>query len=75
PNTNLEVEIQIVNAAGQLVKKIAQTLTGNGTRVASIYWQGDTDNGRKLSRGMYFYRIIVQAAGQQKQLAQRLLLQ
>lgn len=75
PNTNLEVEIQIVNASGQLVKKIARTLTSNGTRLASLYWQGDTDNGRKLGHGMYFYRIIVQAAGQQKQLAQRLLLQ
>jgi hypothetical protein len=75
PNTNLEVEIQIVNTAGQLVKKITQTLNSNGTRVASLYWQGDTDNGRKLGRGMYFYRIIVLAAGQQKQLAQRLLLQ
>jgi hypothetical protein len=75
PNTKLEVDIQIVNSAGQLVKKIAQTLMGNGTRSASIYWAGDTDNGRKLGRGMYFYRIIVQAGGQQKQLAQRLLLQ
>jgi hypothetical protein len=75
PNTNLVVTIQIVNGAGQLVKKIAKTLISNGTRTASIYWQGDTENGRKLGRGMYFYRIIVQAGGQQKQLAQRLLLQ
>lgn len=74
PNTNLLVEISIVNSAGQLVKRIVQTVNTEGTRNVQINWAGDSNFGRKLGRGMYFYRIIVSADAQQTQSAGQLLL-
>jgi hypothetical protein len=74
PNTNLLVEIQIYNSEGSLVKRIQETVRTEGTRNLQINWAGDSNFGRKLIRGIYFYRIIVSADAQKVQSAGQLLL-
>ncbi|TXT33884.1 MAG: hypothetical protein FD136_620, partial [Chitinophagaceae bacterium] len=64
-NTNLLVQISIQNGNGQLVKTIQQRVNTAGSRNVQITWQGDSNFGRKLARGTYFYRIIVSAEAQQ----------
>lgn len=74
PNTNLLVQISIQNGNGQLVKTIQERVNTAGSRNVQIAWQGDSNFGRKLARGTYFYRIIVSADAQQTTRAGILLL-
>ncbi|MCK9203722.1 MAG: type IX secretion system sortase PorU [Bacteroidales bacterium] len=53
----LEVEITIFTLTGNLVKTIRQTVYNQGFRTAMIHWDGTLDNGRKVSSGMYVYRL------------------
>ncbi len=74
PNTPLKVEVQIYNSKGAWVKSITESVKTIGTRNLQIKWTGTDNFGRKLTRGMYFYRIIVSAAAQKVQYAGKLLL-
>ncbi|MDD2793939.1 MAG: FlgD immunoglobulin-like domain containing protein, partial [Sediminibacterium sp.] len=73
-NTNLFVEIFISDSQGRLVKHLSERVNSSGSRNVQLRWNGDTDSGRKLSRGTYFYRIIVSTTTQQVQHAGQLLL-
>lgn len=59
PNEELDVNIQIFNLAGQLVKEIKSRLVTEGSHVQSITWDGKDDSHNKLGSGMYIYRIII----------------
>lgn len=59
PNTNLGVEIGVFAINGQLVKRINQTVNTGGTRNIQIPWDGRDENGRKLKKASYIYRIKV----------------
>ena len=59
PNTDLGVEIAIFTERGQLVKQIKQTVNSGGTRNIQIPWDGRDENGRKLEKALYIYRIKV----------------
>ena len=59
PNTDLGVEIAVFTINGQLVKRIAQTVNTGGTRNIQIPWDGRDENGRKLKKASYIYRIKV----------------
>ena len=74
PNTNLLVEVNIYNNAGQRVKTLKRLVNTEGTRNVQITWAGDSNSGQKLAKGIYFYRIIVVAGAQQTQSAGQLLL-
>lgn len=74
PHTNLLVEILISDSQGRRVKQLLNRVKSSGSRTVQLRWNGDTDSGRKLSRGTYFYRIIVSTTTQQVQQAGQLLL-
>ncbi|MBT9485690.1 type IX secretion system sortase PorU [Sediminibacterium sp.] len=61
PNTNLLVNIEIVNTAGALVKRIQQTINTQGSRNIQITWDGTSETGAKYTPGIYFYRINISA--------------
>jgi flagellar hook assembly protein FlgD len=48
------VEIRIFDAAGRLVRTIADKAAPGEN---SIIWNGRTDDGRRLASGVYFYQI------------------
>jgi hypothetical protein len=73
-NTNLFVEIFISDSQGRLVKRLSERVNSSGSRNVQLHWNGDTGFGRKLSRGTYFYRIIVSTITQQTQYTGQLLL-
>jgi hypothetical protein len=55
----VEITIDIYSVTGQRVKiiNVAGELTGNVSRV--VKWDGTTDTGRKLSAGVYPYRLTI----------------
>jgi hypothetical protein len=63
PNTNLLVNIEIVNTAGALVKRIQQTVNTQGSRNIQITWDGTSETGAKYTSGIYFYRINISVIG------------
>lgn len=59
PNTDLQVQIDVVDAAGAAVTQIRRTLNTQGTRNIEIVWDGTTQQGRKCLPGIYYYRLSV----------------
>ncbi len=59
PNTELLVEIQIVNSAGASVKTIQQKVKTEGTRNIEIKWDGTSSWGKRNSSGVYYYSVII----------------
>lgn len=57
--TNLEVQIQIMTVAGNLVKTINQEIICDGFRTPGIPWDGLDDFGDQLAKGVYIYHVKV----------------
>ncbi len=59
PNENMNISINIFNAAGESVKIIEENLTPTGSRTAEISWDGTNGHGDKLPSGVYLYRLQI----------------
>lgn len=64
PNEILEVSIEIFSATGERVKTIKQEVQTEGYKVGAnqISWDGLSDSGSFLGRGIYMYRVNVQTS-------------
>ncbi|MBM4400148.1 MAG: T9SS type A sorting domain-containing protein, partial [Candidatus Cloacimonetes bacterium] len=49
------VKIQVFNIKGQLVKELCNEVKKRGSH--KIIWDGKNDNDRRVSSGVYFYRL------------------
>lgn len=58
-NKNLHVRINIYSISGSLVKSIHENLSGAGSRVTGIQWDGKDEYGNDLARGVYLYKVTV----------------
>ena len=55
-----EVEIDIYDGKGKLVRKLSVGYTSAGTyrdRDSAAYWDGRNANGEQIASGVYFYQI------------------
>ncbi|MCD4774161.1 MAG: type IX secretion system sortase PorU [Bacteroidales bacterium] len=59
PDSELDVQIQIFSISGQLVKTINTFVFTNGYRSEPINWNGLDNNGSKVKKGLYIYRLVV----------------
>ncbi len=55
----LEVTLYIYAADGRLVKTIKQTYSPKGFVSSQLIWNGDSDSGEKLSKGLYICNLKV----------------
>jgi flagellar hook assembly protein FlgD len=63
PNEELDVQVQIYNVQGQLVKVLQERIFADGKVVTGsncIPWNGKSENNIDLPKGVYLYRINVQ---------------
>lgn len=63
---SLEVQVQIYTVSGKLVKTISHDISAEGNegyRVDDIHWDGLDDYGDRIGKGVYIYKILVQADG------------
>jgi hypothetical protein len=58
---DLEIQVQIYNISGKLVKKLQATSYNSKTRVTEISWDGRDEYNDILNPGVYVYRIQVQS--------------
>jgi flagellar hook assembly protein FlgD len=56
---NLDVEIHIYNMSGLLVKTIREEIMSDGYRSKPMRWNGTTEGGYPISKGLYVYRLMV----------------
>lgn len=59
PCSSLEVQVQVFTVSGRLVKTLNRRLTCEGFRAEPLAWDGLDDQGDKLGRGVYVYRLHV----------------
>jgi hypothetical protein len=78
PGQMLEIMVQVYTVSGRLIKTIQQSVmpemfafsgagcneggTAGGYRVNKIYWDGRDDFGDPIGKGVYVYKLSVQAA-------------
>lgn len=56
-NQEIKVLITIFSMNGKLVKQIEDTFIPYSSRINHIRWDGTDENGRKIGKGMYIYRL------------------
>jgi hypothetical protein len=61
------VELKVYDVTGRLVKTLANREFSVGEH--SLYWDGSSDEGRLVSRGVYFYQLRTPTFVSQKKLA------
>lgn len=59
--SEMEVEINIYNLSGQIIKTIRDRYYSPGYRLGPIVWDGKTDSGRYVDEGIYFYRVRIKS--------------
>ncbi len=59
PDEELNVQINIFNTSGSLVKNIQKIFIPSGSRSNEITWDGTDINGDRLPSGVYVYRLTI----------------
>ncbi|MDO1445201.1 type IX secretion system sortase PorU [Rhodocytophaga aerolata] len=57
----LEIRIEVYNTAGQQVKTMQTQVANSPEHIRSLTWDGISDKGNKLSKGIYIYKITVRS--------------
>ncbi len=65
PGQPLNVQIQIYTLSGKVIKTINREIMSKGTRISDITWDGKDEYGNKIGRGVYIYKLNVQAGDNQ----------
>lgn len=60
---DLDVQVQIYTVSGKLIKTLQKHLLCEGYRSDSIEWDGKDDFGDRIGKGVYVYRLKVNASG------------
>ena len=61
PNEPLEVQIQIYTVSGKLIKTINKLVQNKGSLSRDISWDGLDDFGQKVGKGVYVFKLSVNA--------------
>lgn len=64
PCESLDIQVQIFTISGRLVKTITKNIISPGTRIDGLTWDGRDDFGDKIGRGVYVYRVKLNASGE-----------
>src|SRR5690606_16494006 len=59
PCTTLECQVQVFTVAGRLVKTLNRRLTCDGFRSEPMPWNGLDEQGDRIGRGVYVYRLSI----------------
>ena len=57
PDELLDVQINLYNTAGAIVRNIKESFTPSGSRSAELTWDGTDNNGAPLPSGVYVYKL------------------
>lgn len=63
PGEELEVTITIYNMSGSAIRILRTSIYSAGYQLEPVVWDGNTESGQRVGRGIYPYRITVRSAG------------
>jgi hypothetical protein len=66
PGQLLYARVTIMTITGKIIKQIGQNILTTGNRSADIEWDGKDEYGDKPGRGVYIYKLRVEAPGNKK---------
>ncbi len=69
PDTEIDVTITIFNNDGRAVRVIRERVNNPGYALPDIPWDGSDDNGGRVARGLYLWRIEAVTPGGEKSFA------
>jgi flagellar hook assembly protein FlgD len=53
------VRIYIYNISGNLIRIIEESVVTSGYRLPPVTWDGNTEGGQRVGRGIYPYSVII----------------
>ncbi len=59
PDCKLEITVSILDMSGRIIKQIKEETYSTGYRLSPIIWDGNTDGGKRVGKGMYIYSVTV----------------
>jgi hypothetical protein len=62
PDSELDVEINIFNLNGRIIKIIKTKVPATGYALPPVIWDGNDDRGGRVGRGIYPFTVIVSTA-------------
>ena len=72
---NIQIEIDIYDITGSLLKRITQETYATGFRIGPIEWNGLDEGGNPIGKGIYLYQLILKnETGEQIQQSQKLVI-
>jgi len=75
PCSTLDCQVQVFTVAGRLVKTLNRRLECNGFRSEPLPWDGLDDQGDRIGRGVYIYRLsITTQSGERAEKLEKLVL-
>ena len=60
---DIDILVQIFSVSGKLIKSIEKTVFAKGDRVTDVHWDGKDEYGDRLARGVYLYKVKINANG------------
>jgi hypothetical protein len=63
PGQLLRVSVEVMTLTGRVVRTLRSDLVSEGTFCRELSWDGRDDQGDRLARGVYLYRLRVSTAG------------
>ncbi len=66
PDTEMEINIDIYNSRGSLIKRITTFRNSSGFSLNPIVWDGYDDRGSRVGRGIYLYSVNIKTASGEK---------
>jgi hypothetical protein len=59
PDEILNIRISIYSMSGKIIKIIQQSVPSTGYKLPPIEWDGNTDGGKRVGRGIYPYSVTI----------------
>ena len=58
----MDIILQIFSTRGDVIKETKWSLPESPANVKGLVWDGRNTTGKKLSEGIYFYRLVVRSS-------------
>jgi len=63
PDEELEITIRIFDMSGRIIRIINSTVYSSGYQLTPVLWDGSSESGRRVGRGLYPYNVTVRTTG------------
>ena len=74
PGQILNVSVQIMTITGRVIRELHKQVLTEGNRSTDMEWDGRDEQGQRIGRGVYLYKLRVSAGGQWKEILEKLVI-